>query len=677
VKTRAVVHIDETYFEEGCKEYVPSDPPEFYRWWLDQPNDFFIEGGANIKEIIKDCLGPENEKRLAERGRRAAEGKVLAFRAWEADFGHPPNWRLNPVTGKLWPEGIHSKRLLTPATKKNYGDIKLTWEIGRFLHVSDIVRAYYVCNGEDLIKGLFEQIASFEKDNPLFEGPHWVSEQEVGIRACMLAFVLYSLRGSGCLNGSRVRLILRQLAGCADYCDREIGLAKWCINNNHLIAGALGMYLPGCLMPWHKRAQTWKHRGRQILLECLKSQWYADGGYIQPSHNYHRLALSYLLWVLRLAEKQRDSEMTLEVRKCFSKAFEILNSMIDEATGMVPNWGANDGAYFPPWNGSDYADFRPLLSSLRFALSGTRQYGKGPWDEQLFWLWGPENLSCPVDYSPPVERSYPQAGLHPLRQKVGLAVFRCGPVLSRYGQQADQLHVDIWWRGKNVVLDAGSYLYEDELYHEWFRSTDAHNTVVVDGLSQMTPYRQFLFLRWPNAWVLSSPPPPSEVRAWYLGWHDGYMRLAQKIQHWRVLAELNDRRWLVLDYLKSCRAGKPVKISQRWHFCSCKTNTYDNKVELILDVGNFGVMWAGTSQISTSLSIGDSLAPDGWYSRYYGIKEASPSLHISCELKKEAIIGNLLGPIDALQDLRVDGCQKEIVFEEKKVSFKDFDFMRQ
>ncbi|MFO0264482.1 MAG: heparinase II/III family protein, partial [Planctomycetota bacterium] len=55
-----------------------------------------------------------------------------------------------------------------------------------------------------------------------------------------------------------------------------------------------------------------------------------------------------------------------------------------------------------------------------------------------------------------------------------------------------------WWRGHNLLRDAGSYLYyhRDAKLKNYFYSTAAHNTVSVDGTEQMTKGPNFLWFHW-------------------------------------------------------------------------------------------------------------------------------------------------------------------------------------
>lgn len=66
--------------------------------------------------------------------------------------------------------------------------------------------------------------------------------------------------------------------------------------------------------------------------------------------------------------------------------------------------------------------------------------------------------------------------------------------------QADQLHFDLWWRGKNVACDAGTYLYNGlEPWTNALAASGVHNTVTVAGRDQMTRAGRFLWVDWAQA----------------------------------------------------------------------------------------------------------------------------------------------------------------------------------
>jgi hypothetical protein len=72
--------------------------------------------------------------------------------------------------------------------------------------------------------------------------------------------------------------------------------------------------------------------------------------------------------------------------------------------------------------------------------------------------------------------------------------FRCGPAAPSFlpaHAHADALSFQLWWQGRPVVVDPGTYTYEPGADRDWFRSTRAHSTVVVDGRNQFRLWGAF------------------------------------------------------------------------------------------------------------------------------------------------------------------------------------------
>jgi Heparinase II/III-like protein/Heparinase II/III N-terminus len=72
--------------------------------------------------------------------------------------------------------------------------------------------------------------------------------------------------------------------------------------------------------------------------------------------------------------------------------------------------------------------------------------------------------------------------------------FRCGvpaPDFLPAHAHADALSFQLWWRGRPVLVDPGTFTYEPGADRDWFRSTRAHSTVCVDGRNQFRPWGAF------------------------------------------------------------------------------------------------------------------------------------------------------------------------------------------
>ena len=112
---------------------------------------------------------------------------------------------------------------------------------------------------------------------------------------------------------------------------------------------------------------------------------------------------------------------------------------------------------------------------------------------------------------------------------------------------ADMLHLDLWWRGINLLRDSGSFSYYDpaENWDRHFLSTAAHNTLTVGGAEQMIKGTRF---RW-HSLVESrclGRRRGKDIELWE-GEHYGYRRLPSQATHRRTIGRLGEECWLVVD----------------------------------------------------------------------------------------------------------------------------------
>ncbi|HZD56049.1 MAG TPA: heparinase II/III-family protein, partial [Anaerolineales bacterium] len=129
-----------------------------------------------------------------------------------------------------------------------------------------------------------------------------------------------------------------------------------------------------------------------------------------------------------------------------------------------------------------------------------------------------------------------------LRTNDSWGYLRAARFNSRPGH-ADQLHLDLWWRGLNVAQDAGTYLYNaPPPWDNSLSQTEVHNTITVEGQDQMTRAGRFLWLDWAQGEVLEHNSDGGRMSAQ----HDGYRRWG--VLHQRAV-ECREGRWIITDNL--------------------------------------------------------------------------------------------------------------------------------
>jgi asparagine synthase (glutamine-hydrolysing) len=585
---------------------------------------------AELRSRIPD----ERLRLLGQLALSATRGKILCFSRWSADFGYPIDWHMNPVTGRRWNQSLHWSASLKD--QASVGDVKVTWEVGRFPQAYAFARAatFEVAPTDVLAEALEQQVRSFVSNNPFAHGVHWNSGQEVALRLMSFVFSVGAFTRLGiALNEDALRalaaLVTRGAFAIGQHLENQLEFARRAIYNNHLLSEAVGLVLAAWLLPRCDAARRWARIGKEILDEQSAKQVYKDGAYIQHSHNYHRVAMQDYLWACRILTAARET--VPEGWRCaMERSLDFLLSHQNTADGRLPNYGFNDGALPCPLSTCDFSDFRPILQTLSVISRGERIYEPGPWDEEAAWFLGRGAVDdAPVRPTTRHSVAFRETGYYVLRGRDprSFATFRCGSIQDRFSQ-IDMLHLDVWWRGHNVLVDPGSYVYNgSESWHSHFSTTASHNTVQVDGLDQMLPFRQFKCLYWTQARLLAFED--RDVSAFCAGEHYGFRRHPGACTHRRAILFGKDDLWIVVDWIFG--AGRH---RTRLHWLGGPYPFDDaagaGRLTLITPDGPFTVTVLDErgAALEGEIVCGRESPPRGWLSRYYGERLPVPSLAV-------------------------------------------------
>ncbi len=614
----------ETWLREG----IPAEP-RAYAEWRRQNSPAFLFDELHVSQGVS-----WSPKTAVEEAGRILSGEIKYFSHTYYKTGFPPDWHKDPVTGiRLDPRRHWSELSDDPGV-----DIKFIWEPSRFGMVYPLVRAYASTRDEKFAEAFWDLIQSWAQANPPNTGPNWMDGQEAALRLTAWMFGFYAFLDSPATTPGRVTQFAVMVAAHAERIYKNIAYAI-STHSNHTISEAFGLWLAGLLFPELKGSEKYLPLGRGLLEQEAAAQIFPDGTYSMYSLNYHRFVLHIYLMVLRLAEINL-SPLSGIVFERVSASIDFLSRLIDPQTGRMPVYGSNDGALVLPLNDCDYIDFRPLLQLGSFVTRKQLLFQPGPWDEDLFWLYG----SAPLTPSPSAFQgntefnstsSFPYGGIYLLHGHSSKAVIRCTDYRSR-PSHADQLHVDLWIRGLNIACDAGTYLYSGEgVWRNGLAHTAVHNTVTVDRVDQMKSLTRFTWTDWSKGKVLKH-----DENVWQ-GGHDGYKRLAYPVSHTRTVLSLADDRWLIVDRLAASRAHHYVL---HWLLCDGDFGGQENPAEnRILLKPLDGKPSDSRIHIQMGLREGggnfsivraDPNTTRGWRSKYYGHKEPAVSLMLEADLPK-------------------------------------------
>lgn len=516
--------------QSGLQPIAKSQPPTAF---------FPLPTPAHLQDVIGEC----SQEVLAE-ANEIVQGQVRLFGGKPA-----PLQLVTPGSLGHWTE-YESGRLHLRSE-----DIKFLWEPARFGWVFTLGRAYLLSGDESYPQAFWRFFAIFQAGNPPNRGLHWVSAQEISLRLMAWAFAWQVFQASPESTPARLSCLQTAIAQHAERIPLTLTYAR-AQNNNHLLSEAAGLYTAACVLPGHPQARHWRALGWKLFHQGLHAQIAADGVYIQHSTNYQRLMLQLGLWMYAISQSSGQNFPVASLHK-LAAATRWLLALVDEPTGQVPNLGPNDGAYIFPLSICPFADYRPVLQAAAQVFLGIKPFRPGPWDELAEWFGKTKDCSSTEQRRrsslPEVEpqrvtlrsKSPLPGSPHVLRAATSWAYLRAAHFYGRPGH-ADQLHLDLWWRGLNLAQDAGTYLYNVPApWNNSLAGTQIHNTLTVDGQAQMQPVGRFLFVGRAQAAVTAHEQALDGSWSRLVARHTGYRKFG--LLHERTVTLFAPGRWVIDD----------------------------------------------------------------------------------------------------------------------------------
>jgi hypothetical protein len=564
---------------------------------------------------------PETAQRIIEKADRICDGRfdLLGFR--NLDFGNPIDWQFEPLSGKRIPLEHWSKLDFLDA--RLAGDKKITWELNRHQYFMTLGQAYLLTGDERTARVFTAHLDAWMDANPPKLGINWASSLEVAFRSMSWLWAFYFFKSSPSLTTETLKRAWKFLYLSARHL--ESYLSTYFSPNTHLTGEALGLFYLGTLLPEFKEAKRWQELGRQILIEQLPIHVKGDGVYFEQSSYYHRYTTDFYIHFLLLSRANKV-KLPPAVEETLVLLLDHL-MYITRPDGTTPFFGDDDGGRLAMLDTRQPNDFRGTLGTGSVLFErGDYKFVADEAAEELLWLTGVEGLSRfdAIVATEPAKTSVPffDGGYFVMRdgwsRESNYLLFDCGPhgALNCGHAHADALSIDVAANGRTVLVDPGTCTYTGSKdLRDWFRSSQAHNTVSLDGESSSLPDGPFT---WKTNGQCTLNKWMSEKRFDFVsGQHDGYVRLPDPATIKREILFVKGDYWIVRDTVTS--SGEH-RVDVRFHFAPGSN----------LDIQCFGN--------------GQWVEEEAFVSHCYGQKEASKALSFSATSKGIAEVVTFLLP---------------------------------
>ena len=540
-------------------------PPSFLEHLRrrEAPFFFFVPNHSTAQRFR--ALYPEAARSIEDEARAICNGELKLWSSVTAKMGTDVAWNRDPLTHADWPVAFQDRIAFRNAD--DIGDVRTTWELNRQQWLVTVAQAWFLSETPRYGQELTRLLQSWGRNNPIDVGVNWISSMEAALRIHSWLWIAFYSCGQAGATAALSSFLLKGIVQHARHV--EGNLSRHSSANNHLLIESGTLAMVGILLPELRDSNRWLRKGLDLLKRELPRQVRRDGFSAEQSVHYHCFVLEMLMQLVILGKKN-EIALPEEISETCSRMTGFLSSLACPF-GAIPNLGDSDDGRLQRLNplGGEYANEILAAAAVAFENSAYR-VGPDPLPEGAFWLvgdvgheffgklgmraeWG--NLDAFRESGTAVLRAHSPKGR-------GQLAFDAGPHgdgrLCAHAH-ADALSVTLAVDGQEVLIDPGSYAYNIQAQmRDYLRSTEAHNTVTVDGASQAEPAGPFLWQRHVDAQLMECGK--TEGLAFSCGRHSAY----SPVTHWRFTTASDLGLFAVVDMLEGSRGE--FAIAQTLHF---------------------------------------------------------------------------------------------------------------
>ncbi|MBI3577958.1 MAG: alginate lyase family protein [Ignavibacteriales bacterium] len=611
--------------DESFKQFFPStgSNQEFLAQFHSAVRLRFFFHPRNQKDFFLQLItSTQNYEDILAEAQNVLENKFETLGSGLISLGTQIDWQKDFKSGKAWPFKPSSE--LDVLDVNNSSDVKVPWELSRFHQVWWLGKAYWLTRNEQYAIKFRELVEDWIEKNPPGVGINWVVAMEVAIRACSWIAGYYFFCESKSLSEDFWMKFLKSLYahGIFIECNQEM---SW-QNGNHFLSDIVGLIFLGIFFRQTPFGKRWIAYGAKALEKEMNRQVYSDGVNYEKSTSYHRLVLELFYSATILCRKNN-----VQLSQSFSKRLELMFEFVQQYTrpdGSVPLIGdADDGRLFRFSMNEDMNDHRHALSvgSILFERSSFKNTA-GKFSQDALWLFGGEGFEqhqlLRAESPPLSSRGFAEGGFYILRSNDAHVFFDAGDIgMNGRGGHGhnDTLSFELWAHGAPLVVDSGTYAYTfDTRVRQEFRSTRAHNTIVIDN-AEIAEFASLWSIKEDGTnpkvleWKSSAESDILEVQ------HEGYASLPSPVIHRRRIQLMKEK---MVFQITDCLEGNGAhNVESFLHFAPAVT--------LELQGAQKAMAINKNGRYIITASAGELSIVETWYSRSYGVREKNKTLRFS------------------------------------------------
>lgn len=398
---------------------------------------------------------------------------------------------------------------------------------------------------------------------------------------------------------------------------------------NHLLFEAQRMLYAGAFFPEFKEAMGWRKSGIDVLNREVEKQVYDDGCQYELDPHYHLASINIFYKGIQVAEVNGFKN------EFPAKYLETVEKMIEVYMNYC----------FPDYTNPCFSDAK--LTKKDEVIKDYKKWAKVfPENKQIQWFASEGKKGEQPAY---LSKAFKTSGFFIFRdswkENANMMVVKAGPK-AFWHCQPDNGTFELWFNGKNLFPDSGSYVYagNDEVmkWRNWFRSTRVHNTLTLDNKDLETTQSELkLWNGEGNVQTLVTENPSY-----------------QDLKHRRSVFYVDQKFYVIVDEAVGAAKGN---VDVHYHLCEGKVNLdkKNNALQTAFDGVNVKLQCFGPK--GTSMN-----EEEGWRSTAYRhkVERTSVAFNVNKQDDKAVRYITVIYPTNGEKAPKLDASFKNKDFNE-------------
>jgi hypothetical protein len=434
-----------------------------------------------------EALRPHADEIIAT-AERVVSNELDLLGSGRVALGHDLDWHLDFKSGNRWKPSYHTE--IDQMDLGRASDVKVPWDLARFHQALWLGQAYWLTDDVRYVQKFVVLVESWISQNPFGFGIHWTNAMESSIRAANWIVAAAFFVDSKEIAPAFWLSFYRELFHHGDFIRHNLEVER--VVGNHYFLDAVGLVFLGSLFADSREGRAWFKAGAAILEQEVARQFRPDGVNYEQATSYHRLVVESFA-AASIVLSRNGAALSLRTMTALERSFEFMHAYLKPG-GQAPVFSDSDNGRL--FRFADRNDFNDHRSTLAIGASLFRRadfaHASAECTRDVLFLLG-RDAARTVENAGRLgsvgqsSRAFRDSGYYVLRADDAYLMFDAGP-LSHHDRgghgHLDTFSFELAIGKDTFIVDSGTPCYtSDAKLHAEFASTQAHNTVTVDGQS--------------------------------------------------------------------------------------------------------------------------------------------------------------------------------------------------